>query len=81
MKVGDLIQFKHDRWSPAPPNGKAAMGVILAGPSQGYHGMEPCDRYKIAWFDAGGFDGTKKLYAGQQSCHLGKNLELVSASR
>ena len=78
MKVGDLIQFKHDRWS---ANGEVSMGLVVDGPRQGYHGMEPCDRFKVAWLDAGGFDGTKKLYAGGMSWHTDYNLELISASR
>jgi hypothetical protein len=80
MKVGDLIQFKNDRWAKAA-YGKAAMGMIVAAPDQGCDGEEPSNRFKVAWFEAGGFDGMKKLYAGQQSCHLEKNLELISSCK
>jgi hypothetical protein len=79
MQVGDLIQFKPNR---GLYHRQGVLGLVVDGPRQGYLlGMEPCDRFKVAWLDAGGFDGTKRLAANQPSWHTDDNLEVISSCK
>ena len=71
MQVGDLVRFQRLK-DAKYVNRPRTMGVIIGGPNQGYEGMEPCDRFKVAWFDT----------AGSTLVHLESRLEVVShASR